>query len=119
MNNLGLAAKNVQPGEVLDVALKVIPKKKVKGNEDSVWGEMNVLRGLDHKNIVRVYITWSMTFHWTDFPNPYRSNSTNGSSLETSTISLLNWQSVENSSNECPSSVNSPRAMLRMSFGVC
>ena len=36
----------------VDVALKVIPKKKVKGNEDSVWGEMEVLKGLDHKNIV-------------------------------------------------------------------
>ena len=29
-----------------------IPKKKVKGNEDSVWGEMEVLKGLDHPNIV-------------------------------------------------------------------
>lgn len=36
----------------VEVALKVIPKKKVKGNEDSVWGEMEVLKGLDHKNIV-------------------------------------------------------------------
>lgn len=39
-------------GVTVDVALKVIPKKKVKGNEDSVWGEMEVLKGLDHKNIV-------------------------------------------------------------------
>ena len=37
----------------LDVALKVITKKKVKGNEHAVWGEMEVLRGLDHPNIVR------------------------------------------------------------------
>ena len=36
----------------VEVALKVIPKKKVKGNEDSVWGEMEVLKGLDHPNIV-------------------------------------------------------------------
>ncbi len=36
-----------------DVALKVIRKKKVKGNEEAVWGEMEVLRGLDHPNIVR------------------------------------------------------------------
>lgn len=35
-----------------EVALKVIPKKKVKGNEASVWGEMDVLKGLDHKNVV-------------------------------------------------------------------
>lgn len=35
-----------------EVALKVIPKKKVKGNESSVWGEMEVLKGLDHPNIV-------------------------------------------------------------------
>lgn len=37
----------------IDVALKVISKKKVKGNESSVWGEMEVLKGLDHPNIVR------------------------------------------------------------------
>lgn len=36
----------------VDVALKVIPKKKVKGNESSVWSEMEVLRGLNHPNIV-------------------------------------------------------------------
>ena len=36
-----------------EVALKIIPKKKVKGNEASVWGEMEVLKGLDHPNIVR------------------------------------------------------------------
>ena len=35
------------------MALKVIPKKKVKGNEEAVWGEMEVLKGLNHPNIVR------------------------------------------------------------------
>lgn len=38
-----------------EVALKMIPKKKVKGNEASVWGEMEVLKGLDHPNIVKFY----------------------------------------------------------------
>ncbi|KAA1476377.1 Pkinase-domain-containing protein, partial [Dentipellis sp. KUC8613] len=37
----------------------VIPKKKVKGNEASVWGEMEVLKGLDHPNIVKFY-EWSI-----------------------------------------------------------
>ena len=37
------------------VALKMIPKKKVKGNEASVWSEMEVLKGLDHPNIVKFY----------------------------------------------------------------
>ena len=32
--------------------MKVIPKKKVKESEASVWGEMEVLKGLDHPNIV-------------------------------------------------------------------
>lgn len=42
------------PGDVTrEVALKTIPKKKVKGNEESVWSEMQVLQGLDHPNIVR------------------------------------------------------------------
>ncbi|KAF9563471.1 Pkinase-domain-containing protein [Agrocybe pediades] len=38
-----------------EVALKIIPKKKVKGNEASVWGEMEVLKGLNHPNIVKFY----------------------------------------------------------------
>ncbi|KAJ7202057.1 kinase-like domain-containing protein [Mycena pura] len=38
-----------------EVALKLIPKKKVKGNESAVWGEMEVLKGLDHPNIVKFY----------------------------------------------------------------
>lgn len=38
-----------------DVALKVIPKKKVKGNDEAVWSEMEVLKGLDHPNIVKFY----------------------------------------------------------------
>jgi calcium/calmodulin-dependent protein kinase I len=50
-----MASGNVEPGETRDVALKVISKKKVKGNEDAVWGEMNVLKGLDHRNIVSVF----------------------------------------------------------------
>jgi hypothetical protein len=40
-------------GTVKEVALKIIPKKKVRGNEASVWEEMEVLKGLNHPNIVR------------------------------------------------------------------
>lgn len=39
-----------------EVALKVIPKKKVKGHEEVVWGEMEVLKGLDHPNIVCLFL---------------------------------------------------------------
>ncbi|KAL5495910.1 CMK2_3 [Sanghuangporus weigelae] len=42
-------------GITKDVALKVIPKKKVKGNGEAIWGEMEVLRGLDHPNVVKFY----------------------------------------------------------------
>ncbi|KAF8154949.1 kinase-like domain-containing protein [Crassisporium funariophilum] len=42
-------------GITKEVALKIIPKKKVKGNEASVWGEMEVLKGMDHPNIVKFY----------------------------------------------------------------
>jgi calcium/calmodulin-dependent protein kinase I len=45
----------VSSGIVKDVALKVIPKKKVKECEANVWGEMEVLKGLDHPNIVKFY----------------------------------------------------------------
>ncbi|KAB5588443.1 Calmodulin-dependent kinase [Ceratobasidium theobromae] len=42
-------------GSHLDVALKAISKKRVKGNESAVWGEMEVLRGLDNPHIVKFY----------------------------------------------------------------
>jgi calcium/calmodulin-dependent protein kinase I len=45
--------KDLVESVTCDVALKIIPKKKVKGNESAVWGEMEVLKGLDHPNIVR------------------------------------------------------------------
>jgi len=45
-------AVNWMGSEPKNVALKVIPKKKVKGHEELVWGEMEVLKGLDHPNIV-------------------------------------------------------------------
>ena len=47
-----------------DVALKIIPKKKVKGNEEAVWSEMDVLKGLDHPNIVRFDHAFSWRFQW-------------------------------------------------------
>ena len=34
------------------VVLKVIKKKNVRGNEASVWTEIDLLTGLDHPNIV-------------------------------------------------------------------
>ncbi|KAL1922348.1 uncharacterized protein VTP21DRAFT_9887 [Calcarisporiella thermophila] len=37
------------------VAVKVIPKKNVKGHEDLVHKEMKVLHGLNHPNIVKFY----------------------------------------------------------------
>jgi calcium/calmodulin-dependent protein kinase I len=43
----------IESGLVKDVALKIISKRKVKGNEASVWEEMEVLKGLNHSNIVR------------------------------------------------------------------
>ncbi|KIY71591.1 Pkinase-domain-containing protein [Cylindrobasidium torrendii FP15055 ss-10] len=49
------SASNSSSSVRKEVALKVIPKKKVKGNEASVWGEMEVLKGLDHPNIVKFY----------------------------------------------------------------
>ncbi|KAF5367775.1 hypothetical protein D9758_009825 [Tetrapyrgos nigripes] len=49
------AGDEAEEGLRKDVALKIIPKKKVKGNEATVWGEMDVLKGLDHPNIVKFY----------------------------------------------------------------
>lgn len=50
------------PAEPKLVALKVIQKKRVKGNEASVWGEMEVLRGLDHPNIVECALFLTVCF---------------------------------------------------------
>ncbi|KAF5309518.1 hypothetical protein D9619_012404 [Psilocybe cf. subviscida] len=51
----GLGGDRRPSGITKEVALKVIPKKKVKGNEESVWSEMEVLKGLDHPNVVKFY----------------------------------------------------------------
>ena len=52
-SKIGRRAKLERSGVTKDVALKVIAKKKVKGNEASIWEEMAVLEGLNHPNIVR------------------------------------------------------------------
>ena len=90
-------SKNAEdPGIVKDVALKVIPKKKVKGNEAAVWGEMEVLKGLDHKNIASHFRTLLNVP-----PHVFlRSSFTNGSNQGPSTISPLNSQRVESSLSE-------------------
>jgi hypothetical protein len=72
-------------GVVKEVALKIIPKKKVKGNEEAVWGEMEVLKGLDHGNIVRVVRSLSRTHSHTFL----RSSSTSGSNQGPSIIFRL------------------------------
>ena len=41
------------PGDLMrEVALKVIPKQKVKENEEGMWSEMRVLQGLHHLSMV-------------------------------------------------------------------
>ena len=67
-SNLSVTSKGSKNSEnsgvYKDVALKIIPKKKVKGNEAAVWGEMEVLKGLDHENIVRtVPLFWRTPSH--------------------------------------------------------
>ena len=85
-------SKNAEdPGVFTDVALKVIPKKKVKGNEAAVWGEMEVLKGLDHKNIVSGFRTLLNVLSHVFL----RSSFMNGSSRGPSTISPLNSQQAE------------------------
>ncbi|KAH8827673.1 kinase-like domain-containing protein [Flagelloscypha sp. PMI_526] len=49
------SSSSLNTNKRVDVALKIIPKKKVKGNESSVWGEMDVLKGLNHPNIVKFF----------------------------------------------------------------
>lgn len=55
MKKVPYGAPVARDGGPVEVALKVIPKKKVKGNEAAVLGEMDVLKGLDHPNVVKFY----------------------------------------------------------------
>jgi len=99
-----------------EVALKIIPKKKVKGNEASVWGEMEVLKGLDHPNIVRPFQRFdSRRLMWSRI---CRSSFTNGSSRATSTTFPSNWRQVENCSKESFAKANSLRRTPLLSFGA-
>ena len=101
------------PGVVKDVALKIIPKKKVKGNEAAVWGEMEVLKGLDHENIVRTIRPLSRVP-----PHTYtRSSSTSGSNREPSIISRLSLLPAESSLNESAPEGSSPRPMRFLFYG--
>ena len=77
--SLTLLKENGDSGVEKEVALKVMPKKKVKGNEESVWGEMEVLKGLDHPNIVSGGFLFY--FFLTNAQSFSRLNSTNGSNL--------------------------------------
>ena len=100
-------------GVVKDVALKIIPKKKVKGNEAAVWGEMEVLKGLDHENIVR-----PVQIFWRTPPHTFlRSNSTSGLNQEPNTISPLNSLLAENSSNGLAREESSQRPTRFPSYG--
>ena len=93
----------VSSGIVKDVALKVIPKKKVKECEASVWGEMEVLKGLDHPNIVSpidfLVLKTVFTLVFSSF-QLVRLNSTNGLNPGQNITSHLNLQLAANSLRE-------------------
>jgi serine/threonine protein kinase len=85
-------------GEKTEVALKVISKKQVKGNEAAVWSEMEVLKGLDHPNIVE-FQAFGFSTEAVLKGARIRCTSTSGLSLVTSTTSHLSWQWAVNSSS--------------------
>ena len=57
-SKLALSGASVRSGETRDVALKVIPKKKVKGNESAVWGEMEVISALAFTHVHRLILSF-------------------------------------------------------------
>ena len=107
-------SKNAEDsGTIKDVALKIIPKKKVKGNEAAVWGEMEVLKGLDHGNIVRAAQPLLRIP-----PHTFsRSSSTSGSSREPSTISRSSSLQAESSLNGSAHEESSPSLTRSSCYG--
>jgi hypothetical protein len=91
------SSSSLNANKRVDVALKIIPKKKVKGNESSVWGEMDVLKGLNHPNIVRLIV---QIFILSSLIRSPRSSFSSGLNPGPSIISLSNWLLVANSLNE-------------------
>lgn len=105
----GFVLPNLEGNEKgIDVALKVIPKKRVKGNESVVWGEMEVLRGLDHPNIVRDFFTWRV---FQGCKLLLRSNFTNGLNRGQNITYRSNSLPAENFSNALARKANLPRRM--------
>jgi hypothetical protein len=100
--------QNSDEETTLDIALKIIPKKKVKGNEASVWAEMEVLKGLDHPNIVGAdFQAFRQVIEVL-----YRLNSTNGSNLGRNITCLSNLRKEESSLIGYAHEDGSPRKTL-------
>jgi serine/threonine protein kinase len=87
-----------------------------------VWGEMRVLQGLDHPNIVR---PMSTSRHLTPHPSltpcsfRCRSNFTTGSSRGQNTTSVLSSPWAESSLNASASEDTSRNEMPWRYFGMC
>jgi hypothetical protein len=105
------------PDITREVALKAISKKTVKGNEQSVWGEMEVLKDLDHPNIVRpIYPCPPLLI---PPPTHHRSSDTRGLSVSI----VLCRSSFTSGSNQgqrtfSPSSLPSAASSLHASVSV-
>lgn len=122
----------VPPDITRDVALKAIPKKRVKGNEESVWSEMRVLQGLDHPNVVRFPFSFPLPARTSltrvrasslacspfFFFLSLRSSFMSGSNQDRNTISLLSSLLVGNSSSDSASVVTFRRKMPSRCFGM-
>jgi hypothetical protein len=102
-----------------DVALKAILKKKVKGNEENVWSEMRVLRGLDHPNVVRLMSPRAI--YLPSFLTPCffrcKSDFTTGSSRGQDTTAILSSPWAERSLNASASADTSQCEMPWRCFG--
>ena len=100
-------------GVVKDVALTIFPKNKVKGKEAAVWGEMEVLKGLDHENIVcAAQCLLRIPPH--TFP---RLSSTSGSSQGPSIISRSSLLRADSSLNGSICEESSLRLVRLLSYG--
>ena len=98
------------------VAVKIILKKNVKGNEQMVYDELKMLQSLNHPHIVRFHDWFESRVRYSIIRRHFASSLT---SCRTSTTSLHSWPLAENFSIGFVTRVDSQKKMLHRQSNKC